>query len=74
MASPMRAVPSDVEVTVCIYRGAFVAPAGPPGPDGNSEPRNAMRLLVMDDGSVVLDSFGYAGRMAPDTPRDLAGG
>lgn len=33
-----------------------------------------MRLLVMDDGSVVLDSFGYAGRMAPDTPRDLAGG
>lgn len=75
LISPLRGLPPTTPVTVCLYRGDFVAPAGPPGPDGTSPPpRNALRLLVLEDGSVTLDSFGWDGGMAPETPSDWSGG
>ena len=73
LVSPLRDLPTTAPVTVCLYRGDFVAPAGPPGPDGMSPPRNALRLLVLADGSTVLDAFGWDGQMAPETPSDWRG-
>jgi hypothetical protein len=74
LVSPLRDLPTAAQVTVCLYRGDFVAPAGPPGPDGTSPARNALRLLVLADGSTVLDAFGWEGLMAPETPSDFSGG
>lgn len=74
LVSPLRGVPATTAVTICLYRGDFVAPAGPPEPKGEAPPpRNALRLLLLADGSVFLDSFGWDGQMAPETPSDWRG-
>lgn len=75
LVSPLRTLPPTSEVTICLYRGEFVTPTGPPNPDGSPKrPHNLLRLLVLDDGSLMFDSAGYEGRMGPEVPSDFERG
>jgi hypothetical protein len=69
--SPIRRESPTSTVTVCLFRGEFGTPTGPPKTDGSAKPlHNIIRLLVFTDGEVSLDSAGYEGQMAPETPSD----
>lgn len=71
LVSPLRYRPENEVVTVCLFSGSFVTPVGPPAEDGTvPPPHNLLRLLVLQDGSTVLDAAGYAGRLQPETPQD----
>lgn len=72
IVSRLRDKAASAPVTVCLFSGQFVTPVGPPNPDGSAKPpHDVLRLLVLADGSIVLDSAGYSGgSMDPETPRD----
>lgn len=60
---------SDAAVDVCQYSGTFHTPLAPPGPGEQERPLpNVLRLLVLDNGDVILDAAGYAGNIELDLP------
>lgn len=70
--SSFRSMQPTSRVTVCLFSGEFTVPMGPPPPNGSPlPPADVLRLLIRDDGQVVLDSAGYHGHMSPETPSDL---
>lgn len=72
LVSPLRTLDPKAQVFTCLYSGTFVTPSGPPDEKGNPPPpHDVLRLLVLPDGAVVLDSAGYQGRMAPELPKEL---
>ncbi len=73
LVSPLRAQRDLAPVLVCLYRGSFVTPTGPPPLDGSTgRPHDLIRVLVLADNSLVLDAAGYADRMSLETPSDWA--
>jgi hypothetical protein len=67
----MRDELSASDATVCLYRGEFHTPTGPPDEDGSAKANhNLLRLIVLDDGMAIFDSAGYEGQMKPETPGD----
>ena len=68
--SPLRSIAPREAWTVCLYRGQFVTPTAPSKDGFPALPHDTLRVLVADDGEVLLDSAGYAGRMDPETPHD----
>jgi hypothetical protein len=72
IVSGYRGIAGARAVTVCLFAGQFVTPVGPPNEDGSQNPpHTVLRLLVADDGTVVLDAAGYPGRLDPETPGDF---
>jgi hypothetical protein len=73
IVSPFRSLAARTTVTVCLLTGEFVTPVGPPDLTGRQKtPHNVIRLLVLSSNEILLDSAGYRGGMAPETPTDLA--
>jgi hypothetical protein len=71
-ASSFRSMQAASKVTVCLFSGEFTVPMGPPPPNGSPlPPADVLRLLVLDNGQVLLDSAGYHGHMSPETPSDI---
>lgn len=56
IVSPLRNRDPAEPVAICLFSGTFVTPHPPGLPD-----HDLLRLLVLADGSVVLDSAGYRG-------------
>ena len=80
--SQFRSKPDNARVVICIYYGEFNTPTGPrpmiPNPDGKTyregaeKPKHTeLRVTVDESGHAELDSAGYVGRMAPETPADF---
>lgn len=69
-SSPLRAQGNPSEtIVVCVFRGEFVTPTGPPALDGTVRPpHDVLTLLLMPDGSTVFDSAGYEKGSGVDTP------
>jgi hypothetical protein len=69
LVSAFRAFPSDYGVTVCVFRGSFVTPTGPPEPGELAKPsHDVLTLLVTQDGNVVFDSAGYSDSIVNRSP------
>lgn len=71
--SELRVLEPTARVLVCIFRGSFVTPAGPPDPSGAPRPpHDLIRFLVMEDGAIILDAAGHegTGNLDPETPSD----
>ena len=69
--SDLRDVAPAASVLVCIYRGEFVAPAGPAQPGGvGPQGHRLLRILILESGEYILDSFGPEGGLEPETPDD----
>lgn len=69
LVSAFRELPSDLAVTVCVFRGSFVTPTGPPEPDGQAKPsHDLLTLLVTQDGNVMFDSAGYSDSITNRSP------
>ena len=69
--SPFQKLSPQTRVTVCLLSGEFAAPVGPPGLIGGAKPPSLLRVLVWGNHEIVLDSAGYQGELAPETPSDL---
>lgn len=69
--SPLRDLDPSRRWTVCLYRGEFVTPTGVTEDGKAMPPHNMLRVLIAEDGTVILESAGYEGHMGPTTPRDL---
>lgn len=65
LVSPLRMRDPTESVVVCLFSGTFVTPHPPELP-----PHNILRLLVLADGSVLLDSAGYQGTIDREAPSD----
>jgi hypothetical protein len=65
LVSPLRARDPGELVTICLFSGTFVTPHPPGLPD-----HDMLRLLVMADGSVILDSAGYRGVIDREAPAE----
>lgn len=68
--SPLREIDQASVWTVCLYHGQFSTPTTPSLDGTPTPPHDTIRVLVSGAGQITLDSAGYAGRMAPETPRD----
>jgi len=65
LVSPLRGRDPAEPVTICLFSGSFVTPHPPGLPD-----HDMLRLLVLADGSVVLDSAGYRGVIDREAPAE----
>lgn len=65
LVSPLRPRDPAEPVTVCLFSGTFVTPHPAELPA-----HNMLRLLVLGDGSVVLDSAGYRGVIDREAPSE----
>jgi hypothetical protein len=65
LVSPLRGRDPGESVTICLFSGSFVTPHPPGLPD-----HDMLRLLVLADGSVVLDSAGYRGVIDREAPAE----
>lgn len=71
IASSFRRLASTEPVTVCIFSGEFVTPAGPLATDRTPKQiPNTLRLLVYGTDQVVFDAAGQRAGMSPETPSD----
>lgn len=68
--SDLRAAAPGALVLVCIYRGEFVTPAGPPQEGVAPRGPTFLRVLVLEDGEYLFDSAGPDGSLEPETPSD----
>lgn len=69
-SSLFRALPSADTITVCLFSGDFVTPAGPMSRDGIAKTApNTLRLLISNN-QVVFDAAGDRSGMSPETPSD----
>jgi hypothetical protein len=71
LVSPFRSAAPRSTVVVCIFRGDFRTPTGPPLVEGVPNPNHELlRVLVSASGDYLIDSAGYEGALRPETPSD----
>ena len=71
LVSPLRSAAPASTVVVCIFRGDFKTPTGPPRVEGVPNPNHELlRVLVLASGGYAIDSAGYEGGLKPETPND----
>lgn len=70
--SRLRNLSGTAAAVVCLYSGRFVTPV-PQTTTGDEEtpPHDVLRVILLPDGSIRLDSAGYRGRMTPETPGEM---
>lgn len=69
--SELRGDNPNESATVCLYQGDFAIPVAPPRPGQSPVPYpDTIRLIVFDDGRIVLDSAGPLDQMQPLTPAE----